>query len=301
MFPLHDEDRVLITYKEIPETLIEALIAVEDRHYFEHFGLDPFGILRSIYINIIRGKVTQGGSTLTQQLIKNMFLTHERTFTRKINEMLMALMLEYHYTKENILSAYVNEIYLGQNGQRSIHGFGTAAEFYFSKPLAELNNAEIALLVGMVKGASFYNPRKQAERALKRRNLVLNLLWEQEFISHTELKLATSKPLGVTAKPRWSSAKYPAYIDLVRRHLKRDYRIDDLRNEGLQIHTTLDVDKQEISQNSVTKSLSKLEKEKGFKSRDICNRLWLLLSNIVVRCLHWLEIGIKIKMHLTEL
>ncbi len=264
VFPLHDEDRVLITYKEIPETLIEALIAVEDRHYFEHFGLDPFGILRSIYINIIRGKVTQGGSTLTQQLIKNMFLTHERTFTRKINEMLMALMLEYHYTKENILSAYVNEIYLGQNGQRSIHGFGTAAEFYFSKPLAELNNAEIALLVGMVKGASFYNPRKQAERALKRRNLVLNLLWEQEFISHTELKLATSKPLGVTAKPRWSSAKYPAYIDLVRRHLKRDYRIDDLRNEGLQIHTTLDVDKQEISQNSVTKSLSKLEKEKGF-------------------------------------
>ncbi len=266
VFPLHDEDRVLITYKEIPETLIEALIAVEDRHYFEHFGLDPFGILRSIYINIIRGKLTQGGSTLTQQLIKNMFLTHERTFTRKINEMLMALMLEYHYSKENILSAYVNEIYLGQNGQRSIHGFGTAAEFYFSKPLAELDNAELALLVGMVKGASYYNPRKQAERALKRRNLVLNLLHEQEFISDAELKRAISRPLAVSAKPRWSSAKYPAYIDLVRRHLKRDYRIDDLRNEGLQIHTTLDVDKQEISQNSVTRSLSKLEKGKGFNS-----------------------------------
>ncbi|MFT5396196.1 MAG: penicillin-binding protein 1B [Gammaproteobacteria bacterium] len=264
VFPLHDEDRVLITYKEIPETLIDALIAVEDRHYFEHFGLDPFGILRSIYVNVIRGKLTQGGSTLTQQLIKNMFLTHERTYTRKINEMLMALMLEYHYTKENILSAYVNEIYLGQNGQRSIHGFGTAAEFYFSKPLSELDNAEIALLVGMVKGASYYNPRRQAERALKRRNLVLNLLHEQDFISAAELKRATSKPLGVSAKPRWSSAKYPAYIDLVRRHLKRDYRIDDLRNEGLQIHTTLDVEKQEISQNSVTRSLSKLEKGKGF-------------------------------------
>lgn len=266
VFPLHDEDRVLITYKEIPETLIEALIAVEDRHYFEHFGLDPFGILRSIYVNLIRGKLTQGGSTLTQQLIKNMFLTHERTYTRKINEMLMALMLEYHYSKENILSAYVNEIYLGQNGQRSIHGFGTAAEFYFSKPLAELDNAEIALLVGMVKGASYYNPRKQAERALKRRNLVLNLLHAQEFISASALKRATSKPLGVSAKPRWSSAKYPAYIDLVRRHLKRDYRIDDLRNEGLQIHTTLDVEKQEISQNSVARSLSKLEKGKGFNS-----------------------------------
>jgi penicillin-binding protein 1B len=264
VFPLHDEDRVLIAYEEIPETLIKGLIAVEDRHYFEHFGLDPIGILRSIYINLISGKVTQGGSTLTQQLIKNMFLTRERTFSRKINEMLMALMLEYHYSKENILSAYVNEIYLGQNGQRSIHGFGTAAEFYFSKPLAELNQAEIALLVGMVKGASYYNPRKQAKRALQRRNLVLNLLHEQGFISPAEMKQAQSKPLGVIAKPQWSSAKYPAYIDLVRRHLKRDYRIDDLRNEGLQIHTTLDIDKQEIAQKSVASSLAKLETGKGF-------------------------------------
>jgi len=276
VFPLHDEDRVLISYKEIPEVLIDALIAVEDRHYFEHFGLDPFGIMRSIYINIIKGKVTQGGSTLTQQLIKNMFLTHERTFTRKINEMLMALMLEYHYSKENILSAYVNEIYLGQNGQRSIHGFGTASEFYFSKPLAELNTAEIALLVGMVKGASYYNPRKQAERALKRRNLVLNLLHEQKFISSAELNRSISMPLAVSNKPRWSSAKYPAYIDLVRRHLKRDYQADDLQNEGLQIHTTLDVEKQEISQNSVTHSLSRLEKEKGFNSGTLQSALVLV-------------------------
>tara|TARA_R110002096_G_scaffold125663_1_gene271644 strand:- start:128998 stop:131274 length:2277 start_codon:yes stop_codon:yes gene_type:complete len=279
VFPLHDEDRVLISYEEIPETLIEGLVAVEDRHYFEHFGLDPFGILRSIYINAIKGKVTQGGSTLTQQLIKNMFLTHERTFTRKINEMLMALMLEYHYSKENILSAYVNEIYLGQNGQRSIHGFGTAAEFYFSKPLSELNNAEIALLVGMVKGASYYNPRKQEERALKRRNLVLNLLHEQGFISDAELELAITKDLGVSAKPRWSSAKYPAYIDLVRRHLKRDYRINDLRNEGLQIHTTLDIDKQEISQTSVANSLSKLEKSRGFNSGTLQSALVIVESH----------------------
>lgn len=265
VFPLHDEDRVLISYKEIPKPLIEALIAVEDRHFFEHFGLDPIGILRSIVINIMAGKVAQGGSTLTQQLIKNMFLTRERTFTRKLNEMLMALMLEYHYSKENILSAYVNEVYLGQNGQRSIHGFGTAAEFYFSKPLSELNQAEIALLVGMVKGASYYNPRKRPERALKRRNLVLNLLHEQKFIDATELKIAKAKPLTVTAKPNWSSAKHPAYIDLVKRHLKRDYQAEDLRNEGLQIHTTLDIDKQDIAEKSVKNSLFKLEQAKGFK------------------------------------
>jgi penicillin-binding protein 1B len=266
VFPLHDEDRILVTYKEVPETLIEALIAVEDRYYFEHFGLDPFGILRAIYINGLHGKLTQGGSTLTQQLIKNMFLTRERTFTRKINEMLMALMLEYHYSKEDILSAYVNEIYLGQNGKRSIHGFGMAAEFYFSKPLNELNNAEVALLVGMVKGASYYNPRKQTKRALNRRNLVLKLLKNSEFISEVEFEVAISKPLNVTDKPKWSSAKYPAYIDLVRRHLKRDYRINDLRNEGLIIHTSLDIDKQEISHDSVEKSLLKLEKMKGFIS-----------------------------------
>ena len=266
VFPLHDEDRILVTYKEVPETLIEALIAVEDRYYFEHFGLDPFGILRAIYINGLHGKLTQGGNTLTQQLIKNMFLTRERTFTRKINEMLMALMLEYHYSKEDILSAYVNEIYLGQNGKRSIHGFGMAAEFYFSKPLNELNNAEVALLVGMVKGASYYNPRKQTKRALNRRNLVLKLLKNSEFISEVEFEVAISKPLNVTDKPKWSSAKYPAYIDLVRRHLKRDYRINDLRNEGLIIHTSLDIDKQEISHDSVEKSLLKLEKMKGFIS-----------------------------------
>jgi penicillin-binding protein 1B len=266
VFPLHDEDRILVTYKEIPETLIEALIAVEDRYYFEHFGLDPFGILRAIYINGLHGKLTQGGSTLTQQLVKNMFLTRERTFTRKINEMLMALMLEYHYSKEDILSAYVNEIYLGQNGKRSIHGFGMAAEFYFSKPLNELNNAEVALLVGMVKGASYYNPRKQTKRALNRRNLVLKLLKNKEFISEVEFEVAISKPLNITDKPKWSSAKYPAYIDLVRRHLKRDYRINDLRNEGLIIHTSLDIDKQELSHDSVEKSLLKLEKMKGFIS-----------------------------------
>ncbi len=266
IFPLHDEDRVLIDFDEIPGSLIKALIAVEDRNYFDHFGIDPKGILRSIFVNLLAGKVAQGGSTLTQQLIKNMFLTRERTFSRKINEMLMALMLEYHYSKQNILTAYVNEIYLGQNGMRSIHGFGTAAEFYFSKPLGELNIAEIALLAGMIKGASYYNPRKHPERALDRRNLVLSLLQQQEFISASDFKSALSTSLSVTEKPNWSSAKYPAYIELVRRHLKRDYRIDDLRNEGLQIHTTLDIDKQETTQKSVQSSLSKLDKAKGFKS-----------------------------------
>ncbi len=194
IFPLHDEDRVLIKYESIPQSLIKALIAVEDRNFYEHYGIDPIGIIRSVITNLLAGKIKQGGSTLTQQLIKNMFLTRERTYSRKINEMIMALMLEYHYSKESILAAYVNEVYLGQNGARSIHGFGTAAEFYFSKPLKELNIAEVSLLVGLVKGASYYNPRKHPERALKRRNLVLNLLNEQEFITSVEMQRASAIP-----------------------------------------------------------------------------------------------------------
>ena len=273
IFPLHDEDRVLIAYEMIPQALIKALIAVEDRKFYQHHGIDPIGIIRSMVTNLIAGKIKQGGSTLTQQLIKNMFLTRERSYTRKINEIIMALMLEYHYSKESILAAYVNEIYLGQNGARSIHGFGTAAEFYFSKPLNELNIAEISLLVGLVKGASYYNPRKHPERALKRRNLVLNLLNEQGFITTSEMKRAKARKLGVIKKPNWSSAKYPAYLDLVRRHLKRDYQIDDLRNEGLQIHTTLDVDKQEIAQNSVVTSLNSLDKQKRFKQGSLQSAL----------------------------
>ncbi|NOG59176.1 MAG: penicillin-binding protein 1B [Proteobacteria bacterium] len=273
IFPMHDEDRVLISYEEIPPALIKALIAVEDRYFYEHIGIDPIGILRSIFTNLLAGKIKQGGSTLTQQLVKNMFLTRERTYSRKLNEMIMALMLEYHYTKESILAAYVNEIYLGQNGARSIHGFGTAAEFYFAKPLNELNISEISLLVGLVKGASYYNPRKHPQRTIERRNLVLKLLNEQKLISAVEYKRASSIALGVIKKPNWSSAKYPAYLDLVRRHLRRDYHIDDLRNEGLQIHTTLDVSKQEISQNSVKISLSKLDKAKGFKSGSLQSAL----------------------------
>ena len=266
IFPLDDEDRVLVNADEIPQSLIDALIAVEDRNYFEHHGIDPKGILRSMFTNILAGKIAQGGSTLTQQLIKNMFLSRERTFTRKLNEMLMALMLEYHYSKQNILVAYVNEIYLGQNGARSIHGFGTAAEFYFSRPLTELSLDQISLLVGMVKGASYFNPRNHPERALERRNLVLDLMQEQGFINASEYKAAYTRILRVRDKPDWSSAKYPAYLDLVRRHLKRDYRIDDLRNEGLQIHTSLDTDMQDIVQANVKTSMAKLDHSKGFKT-----------------------------------
>ena len=262
IYPEHNEDRVLVSYVDVPQFLVDALIAVEDRHFYRHIGIDPKGMLRAMVSNITSGGLHQGGSTLTQQLVKNYFLTRERTFRRKFNEIIMAILLEQHYSKAEILSAYINEIYLGQHGSRGIHGFGTAAEYYFSRPLNELKTEDIALLVALVRGASFYNPRSHSDRALKRRNLTISLMQQQGYLSTNEAKVIIAKPLRISEKPSWSSAKYPAFLDLVRRQLQRDYQADDLRTEGLRIFTTLNTRYQDIVEQAVPKRLAGLEKYK---------------------------------------
>lgn len=262
IYPEHNEDRVLVSYEDVPPFLVNALIAVEDRHFYRHYGIDLKGILRAMISNLISGGLQQGGSTLTQQLVKNYFLTRERTFRRKINEVIMAILLEQHYSKDEILLAYINEIYLGQHGARGIHGFGTAAEYYFSRPLNELKAEEIALLVALVRGASFYNPRNHPDRAMKRRNLMISLMQQQDYLSENEAKKITIKPLRISEKPSWSSARYPAFLDLVRRQLQRNYKAEDLRNEGLRIFTTLNTKYQDIVENRVPDRLDSLEKQK---------------------------------------
>ena len=262
IFPEHNEDRVLVPYDEVPTLLIDALVAVEDRNFYHHFGIDLKGILRAMISNITSGGLRQGGSTLTQQLVKNYFLTRERTFSRKINEVIMAMLLEQHYSKAEIMSAYINEIYLGQHGARGVHGFGTAAEYYFSRPLNELKTEEIALLVALVRGASYYNPRSHPDRALKRRNLTLSLMQQQGYLSTAEANKAIARPLRISKKPSWSSAKYPAFLDLVRRQLRKNYQSEDLRNEGLRIFTTLNTRYQDIVERSLPKRLTSLEKQK---------------------------------------
>lgn len=262
IYPEHNEDRVLVPYDEVPIFLVDALVAVEDRNFYRHFGIDLKGILRAMISNITSGGLRQGGSTLTQQLVKNYFLTRDRTFSRKINEVIMAILLEQHYSKAEIMSAYINEIYLGQHGARGVHGFGTAAEYYFSRPLNELKMEEIALLVALVRGASYYNPRNHPERAFKRRNLILSLMQDQGYLSTAEAEKAISRPLQISDKPSWSSAKYPAFLDLVRRQLHKYYKPEDLRNEGLRIFTTLNTRYQDIVEQSVPKRLARLEKKK---------------------------------------
>lgn len=259
IYPAHNEDRILVKLNEVPPDLIKGLIAVEDRQFYTHHGVDPRGVARAL-LTILRGGPVQGGSTLTQQLAKNFFLTPERTLRRKFTEMIMAVLLEMHYSKEEILEAYANEIYLGQDGNRAIHGFGLASHFYFDRPLSQLNLPQAALLVGLVKGPSYYDPRHHPARALTRRNLVLQEMWQQHVISAAEYITARASPLGVVEQAPGGLSTYPAFVELIYRQLRRDYRDEDLRSDGLQIFTTLDPLVQSAAERALTTRLASLEK-----------------------------------------
>jgi penicillin-binding protein 1B len=262
IYPAHKEDRVLVRREDLPDHLVQALLAVEDRRFYEHHGVDPRGIARAMWANLRAGGVVEGGSTLTQQLVKNFILSSQRSLWRKLNEALMALIVESRYSKDEILEAYANEIFLGQDGERAIHGFGLAAYFYFNRPLKELRLHETALLAGLVKGASYYNPRRHPERALKRRNLVLEQMREQGFIDAQAARRAEAMPLGVSAHGGAKQHRYPAFIQLVRRQLQRDYHEEDLTSEGLQIFTTLDPWEQRVAARDVAAELASIERNR---------------------------------------
>ncbi|MCW8889183.1 MAG: penicillin-binding protein 1B, partial [Sedimenticola sp.] len=259
IYPAHNEDRVLVRRSELPALLVQALIVMEDRAFYEHSGVDPKAIARAIWANLRAGGVVQGGSTLTQQLVKNFYLTRERSLWRKLNEAAMALLLDAHYDKDDILGAYANEIYLGQDGGRAIHGFGLASHFYFNRSLGELNLSQMALLVAQVRGPSYYDPRRHPKRAKERRDLILSVMQEQGLISAKQAKAAQRAPLGVQQKGD-GRGSYPAFMDLVRRQLHRDYREEDLTSEGLRIFTTLDPWAQQQAEQAVADRLSRLEK-----------------------------------------
>ena len=260
IYPAHNEDRVLVRRSDLPDHLVNGLLAVEDRRFFHHGGVDLRGIMRALWSNIQAGKAVQGGSTLTQQLVKNFILSPERSLRRKLNEALMALIVEARYSKDEILEAYANEIFLGQEGQRAIHGFGLGSHFYFNRPLNELRLHESALLVGLVKGASYFNPRRQPERALQRRNLVIDRMQALGFVSPAEAETAKQRPLGVTERGAAHGHRVPAFVDLVRRQLRRDYREEDLTSEGLRIFTTLDPWVQQQAATQLDRRLASLEK-----------------------------------------
>ncbi len=260
IYPSHYEDRILLKGEDLPPALVDTLLAVEDRSFFEHAGINPKGIFRALVANLRAGRTVQGGSTLTQQLVKNLFLSNERTLKRKINEVLMAILIDARYGKNEILEAYSNAIYLGQDGSRAIHGFGLASQFYFGEPLEELDLHQIALLVGMIKGPSLYDPRKHPEQAKERRTLVLEIMAEQNLISTEDATIANEMALDVTPKTASGITAYPAFLELVQRQLRQYYKADDLLSEGLRVFTTLDPRTQAVVENTIASQLPELEK-----------------------------------------
>ena len=233
------EERERVRLAELPPLLVTGLQAVEDRNFKHHHGVDPMGVLRAVVVNLREGGLEQGGSTLTQQLVRGLFLSNARTLERKLNEAAYALVIEARYDKQAILEAYLNSVYLGQQGNQSVRGIGAAARFWFGRDVRELRPHEIALLVGMVKGPPYYNPRRYPDRARQRRDLVLGVFADTGLLTVTDRDAARRQPLGVLPRPGLVQNRYPAFLALAQRQLASDYPADRLRGAGLAIHTTM--------------------------------------------------------------
>lgn len=258
LFPSDGVDRIVVTPQQVPPLLPAALKAVEDRTFDTNRGVDPTAILRALWVDLRSHHIEEGGSTLTQQLVKSYFLSNRQTLGRKVREAIMAVALASHFSKADLMNAYINEIFLGQDGNRSIHGFGLASEFYFGKPLSELDLPQIATLVAVVRGPTYYDPRRHPQRTLARRDLVLSILAAQGVVDPQQARLAERQPLGVTSGA--SGAYYPAYLDLVRRTLRRDYPEKELTEAGLAIYTSLEPRVQELAERALDAQLRSLDK-----------------------------------------
>lgn len=259
IYPGRAADRILLRLEDVPAELVAMLLAVEDRRFFEHRGIRPAAVVRALIANIRAGRTVQGGSTLTQQLAKNFFLGNQQTIGRKFSEALMALSMEWHFAKDQILEAYLNEVYLGQDGRRSIHGFGLGARYWFNRPLEELERHELALLVGLIRGPSYYDARRHPQRARHRRDTVLRVMAGQGMITADTAAADSERPLAVVAREDVRLTAYPAYVDLVRRQLAQHYDEADLRVRGLRIFTHLDPVAQAAAEAAVSKRLTDLD------------------------------------------
>jgi penicillin-binding protein 1B len=271
IYPRHGEDRILEQLGDLPPTFVAGLLAVEDRGFYQHWGFSISGIVRAALRNVDAGQVVAGGSTITQQLVKNYYLTPERTLVRKLTELMMAVLLELRFEKAQILEAYVNEVYLGQEGPRAIHGFPLASLHYFDEPLPRLGLHQQALLIGMVKGPSLYNPLRNPDRARERRDVVLNVMAEQGVISAEQAARARALPLGLSQRERRMNS-YPAYLDLVRRQLRRDYRDADLTSLGLSIFTAFDPVLQRQAERSIETVLPRLDRDRALEAAMVVSR-----------------------------
>lgn len=255
------ENRIPIAYEKIPQKLIEAFLAAEDADFFQHSGVDYKGIVRAMLKNLIAGKIVQGGSTITQQVTKTFFLTPKRSFLRKLREVAYAFALERNFTKEEILTLYLNHIYLG-NGA---YGIEAAAESYFNKRVEQLNLSEMALLAGLTKAPSRYSPVNNLPRAKERQNYVLTRMVELGFITQNQKEKALQTPLKIQPKEYAFFSKAPYFTEFIRQYVEKKYGKERLYKEGLRIYTTLDLNLQKAAQRAIEIGLRELDKRQGFR------------------------------------
>lgn len=255
------EDRLLVGLGQVPQLMRDTLLLIEDRDFYQHRGVKPTAIARAAMANLAAGRTVQGGSTLTQQLVKNMYLTHDQNLWRKFNEAIMALSLDYRFAKDEILEAYFNEVYFGQDRGHAIHGVGLASQYFFGKSVEDLNPAEIALLVGMVQGPSLYDPRRRPERATARRELVLRLMFEQDLITQVQYLAALEAPLVRRESSRLVQRDRPDYVDLVQRELRELVPGREWQQTGLRVFTYFDPYLQEQAERALTERRSRLDVE----------------------------------------
>ncbi|HEX9452918.1 MAG TPA: PBP1A family penicillin-binding protein [Candidatus Binatia bacterium] len=252
------QERRVVKLDEVPPLVVKSILAIEDERFYHHFGVDPIGVMRAMFVNLRNLSFTQGGSTLTQQLMKNFFLTDERTLSRKIPEAVMAVIAERKYSKQTILENYLNEIYLGQRGSQGIFGVWEAAQFYFSKPLSDLTVGESALLAGLIRAPNRLSPYRSAEAAIKRRNVVLGKLLDDNIITRRQYDAALREKLPQRALVKVTN-EGPFYVDYLRRELEENYSTAVLNKEGLRIFSGLDLQLQRMAERALVEGLKKLE------------------------------------------
>ena len=263
MFPSHLQDRILLNFSQVPKDLEEMILVVEDRNFYSHKGISLRSIMRAFIKNTRALGIEEGGSTITQQLAKSLFFSPEQTIRRKIKEAIAALLIEMHYSKQEILLAYINDVFIAQSGRRAIHGFGLASQFFFGTDLKNLSLDQKALLVGMLKGPSLYSPINNPDRAKTRRDLVLSLIKNDSLITEEEYLDLKGRSLKVIPPSFKSLSKYPAFNDIVTLDLRKNFDDSDLRTKGLKIITNLDPVVQDYLEESIKDTKLKLKRRYG--------------------------------------
>jgi penicillin-binding protein 1B len=258
LFDRNREKRRLVRFADLPKVLVDAIISAEDKRFFQHAGFDPLRVIKAAYVDLKERRLQEGASTLSMQLARSFFLDYRRTWRRKAAEVLITLLLEQRLSKEQIFEYYVNQIPLGRHGSFNIHGFGEAAQAYLGKDVRELTLPEAALLAGMVRGPSLYNPYRNPERARQRRNVVLGLMRENGFITEEQYREAIQAPLTL-APPGMESTDAPYFVDLVNEELNRQFQEHDFQSEAYRIYTTLDMDLQRAAAEAVRVGLQEVD------------------------------------------